>query len=313
MEIKSIKMKTAVSQKEQKGNLEVFLEMKADGTEQGKVFLWAQLIDENGDEADRIFPMELESQTQFCMEVEKVHMWNMEDPYLYELVLELRDEESRLLGCTSKKTAFWIGEKVNDKMLLNGETVVFRRVENEKRVKEALRENDWEEKITELLAENKRRYKNCLCLPVSLHSPRLQELCLEYGICLLEEEEDVIQDIEHAPLISVSSEGKENPDFEIQVVEEGVLIENKSRFINVNIYALQCEILKEDTLLQQSVVEADIPAGSSRYLELPFIKPQNPGTYRYRVSLCLKKDMPWAKKGYAAASGETLISNMWLG
>ena len=104
-----------------------------------------------------------------------------------------------------------------------------------------------------------------------------------------------------------------HPDFEIQVVEDGVLIENKSCFINTNVYSLRCEILSEERILQQSMVEADVSAGSSRYLELPFIKPQKPGIYRYCVSLCLKKDMFWGKKGTVVARGEALISNLWLG
>lgn len=317
MGIQKIQIKTSIDKEFLLGSLEVFVEadVKREQTEEtsGKVFLWAQLLDEQKEEADRIFPVELEEETQFCMEVKCPKLWNTEYPCLYELVLELRDEENRLLGCTSRMTGFWRAEAQDDILYLNDRSMNWRRVgrKEERKLTAYLEEwvsgypvnSDAAEQIRGLLANLRNTYKNCLFLPQPLCTTDVRELCLSYGMLLLEEDRTFAE----------GTQMGEHPDFELQVVEEGVLIENRSRFVNTNVYALQCEILLGERILQQSVVEADVPAGSSRYLELPFIKPRNPGMYRYRVSLCLKKDMPWGEKGTAVASGETLISNMWFG
>lgn len=309
MQIKEIILKTTLDMEKDLGSLEVFVEATAEEDEQGTVFLWAQLVDSEKREADRIFPMELEKQTQFCMEVENPCLWNTEHPYLYELILELRDEENRLLGCTTKMIGFYHIQVEEEHLLLNGKKMQWRKSDQELQLALKLERGISEEELQQYLSELKRQYCNCLYLPEHLCSPDVKDLCVGCGILLLNDEQKG-----YAQQKQLSTfEGAENPDFEMQVVEDGVLIENKSKFVNTNVYALRCEIFGEYRILQQSVVEADVPAGSSRYVELPFIKPQNPGMYRYRVSLCLKKDSMWEKKGYAVASSETMISNLWLG
>ena len=55
----------------------------------------------------------------------------------------------------------------------------------------------------------------------------------------------------------------------------------------------------------------DVPAGTSKFVDIPFRCPAESGEYRYQVSLCLKKDVIWAPKGYVIATAETKISNLY--
>ena len=102
VQISKIKIKSTIDDDFQTGNLEVILHANAEET----VFLCAQLLDRNGAEVDRIFPIAVEREMDFCMQVTAVNLWNAESVYLYDLVMELRDEKMQLLGSTVKKIAF---------------------------------------------------------------------------------------------------------------------------------------------------------------------------------------------------------------
>lgn len=321
MQIKEIKKNTYLDMEQKLGSLEVFVEADKGKETEGKIFLWAQLLDEQGEETDRIFPMELEAQTQFCMEVVNPKLWNTDYPFLYELVLELRDEEQRLLGCTSQWVGFYHISVTEEFLLLNEKPIIWKMLQTYGKSYLAIKSlaqtmvSDGEigDQEEEILFELRRAQYNCLSVPAHLYSNRFFWSCAEHGIVLLDADMDITgcQNVLRSGMDAENLDGI-HPSFEIQVVEDGALIENRSFFVNTNVYGLCCEILSEHRILQQSVVEADIPAGKKRYLELPFIKLRNPGIYLYRVALCLKKDMPWGEKGEVIAAGESLISNLWL-
>lgn len=273
--------------------------------EMEKHFLWAQLLDEDGMEVDRIFPLEVEEEVQFCMQAEAVRLWDGEKPYLYHLNLELRDEENRLLGCVEKKIAFRIWEIKNDVLFLNEKAVRIHLEKDTELFCEPQMSYDWERAVKEKLSDMKKRRRNALYLPKEYRTPVLQELCLSFGIYLLNEEK-----YRAAGGLAEAEETEE--DFTLEVIEQGVLIENHSQYINASEYDLYYELFDGEKILQRSVMEADVPAGTGRYLELPFIKPQNPGEYSYRVSLRLRKEEPWGKKGDVVAMGETRVSNLWM-
>lgn len=297
MEIRSITVKSSVEEGMQKGNLEVFVQAERMKEKDHPVFLWAQLADEDGQEADRIFPVELEEETSFCMEVSPVRLWNMEQPQMYDLILELRDETNRLLGTTVRKTAFFIRSQEEDKLCLNGKRITVCSDPESGRVEELLQKNGTEEEIKEQLGRIRCAGRNALVLPKRYLEEKVFQWCLEYGILLVEKEQESLV----------------RPDFSIQVVEDGALIENHSVFADLKEYDLYCEIEQEGTVIQRNVVRAEAAPGSTRYLELPFVRPSKPGVYCYRVSVCLRKDQPWAGKGSAVAMGETIITNLWMG
>ena len=107
-------------------------------------------------------------------------------------------------------------------------------------------------------------------------------------------------------------ENEKNPDFQLQVIQTGVLIENRSTFVNASEYNIHYEILDSSgKKCSENELCTDVPAGTSKFVDIPFQCPAEPGEYRYQVSLCLKKDVIWAPKGYVIATTETKISNLY--
>ena len=107
MQITDIDIRVWAEKEGEMGNLEVTMRCSAPG----KGFVCAQLLSEEDQEEDRIFPVPVEEEIAFCMQVSPVRLWDTERAYLYKLALELRDEQMRLLGCTVKKLAFQRTEK----------------------------------------------------------------------------------------------------------------------------------------------------------------------------------------------------------
>lgn len=297
-------MKIHTSVMDDTGSLEVTIQMEEPEndseeryirSEKDTVYLWAQLTDRNGTEADRIFPVPAEGEVQFCMQADTPVLWNAEDPYLYDLVLELRDAQNRLLGCTVKKIAFYRWEEKDGILLLNGK-------------EPGLRVFSCTEADGEALAACKRSFCNAVVLPKEKRTQRAHELCLEYGVYLLEAEK----------VKTPEKDGgvpEKNPDFELNVINQGVLVENKSIYVNADRYELYYSLKKEgaDRLFSAGILTVDIPAGASRYVELEFCRPDEPGNYIYHAALRIKEKTPWADQGAEIAVSEIRLANLFLG
>lgn len=342
LEVTEIKIKTVVDITENVGNLEAVLSMRGEG----EAFLCAQLLDEEGTEADRIFPVPMEEKTDFCMRAETVRLWNPEQPYLYELVLELRDAQMMLLGSTSKKIAFFYSEEKDGVFYLNGKEFPLRCV----REQTGANEEAGEAYLRCCLRRWKQQHYNAVCADVSGDHSFLRELCAEYGLYLIEKDcgvdtdgcddadryddadrcddtdrcrscaagsgrRDLIPISELPGTPAATDTAQTAPEFDIQVVQQGALIENRSVFTNASVYELYYEVrdLRGAQTLSEGVTEADVPAGSSRYIEVPFTHPAQSGEFLYRVTLRLKKDAPWAQKACEIAAGESVLTNLYDG
>lgn len=268
--------------------------------------LTACIIDREGKEMDRIFPLPLEKEMQFCMRVEEPQLWNAEEPYCYQLVLEIVEGENFCQDRRVEPIAFSNWMIVNGQTCINGKLVSFRAVSLPEQIKD-------ETALQNFLRTMKQKFQNTLLVKSGEKSAQLKRWCLEYGIYLLEVGKDIDAGWLRARL-DMEKEKKENPDFQLQVVQTGVLIENKSTFADASQYYLRCEILDAaGKVVWAEKLCTDVPAGSSKYVDIPFERPSEPGEYLYRAALCLKEDVPWAPKGYAIASAETKISNLYEG
>ena len=266
--------------------------------------LCASLIDREGKEIDRIFPLPIEGEMQFCMCVEEPKLWNAEDPYCYQLILEIMEGEEYCQDRRVEPVAFWIWKITGGQTCMNNKAISFRPAV----LPDGINAPD-DQKI--FLQKMKKSFLNTLLVKPEEKSGQLVKMCLEYGIYLLEDGNDV-----DASWLRARMERKKeediNPDFHLQVVQTGVLIENKNTFVDAAEYELCCEIQdKSGKTIFENKLCTEVPAGTSKYVDIPFETPAEPETYRYRVALCLKKDTPWAPKGYEIAFGETLISNLY--
>ena len=269
-----------------------------------RTVLCACLISRDGQEMDRIFPLPLEEEMQFCMRVEEPQLWNAEKPYCYQLVLEIMEGQNFCQDRRVEPVAFTGWKIIDGKTCINGKAVTFRGVEFPEGKKEP-------EEIQEFLKKMKQNFQNTLLVKTGQKNAQLRRWCLEYGIYLLEEGKDVDAGWLRARL-DLDKEKGNNPDFSLQVVQTGVLIENRSTFANASEYGLQYEILDDSgNKWSENELCADVPAGTSKYVDMPFERPSQPGEYTYRVELRLKKDAAWAPKGYAIVSAETKIANLY--
>ena len=265
--------------------------------------LCACVIDAEGKEKDRIFPLPLENEISFCMRVEQPKLWNAEDPYCYQLILEILEGENFSHDRRTESLAFWDWKIVGGQTCINGKEVNFRAA--------ALPEGKKASEVQQFLRIMKQTYKNTLLIKADEKNHQLEKWCREYGIYLLEDGQDADAGWLRARL-DLNRENEKNPDFQLQVVQTGVLIENHSTFINASEYNLHYEILDSSgKKCSENELCTDVPAGTSKFVDIPFRCPAEPGEYRYQVSLCLKKDVIWAPKGYVIATTETKISNLY--
>ncbi|WP_207645510.1 DUF4981 domain-containing protein [Marvinbryantia formatexigens] len=339
MQITDIDIRVWAEKEGEMGNLEVTMRCSAPG----KGFVCAQLLSEEDQEEDRIFPVPVEEEIAFCMQVSPVRLWDTERAYLYKLALELRDEQMRLLGCTVKKLAFQRTEKEQGELWLNEREIRLRpwccceeelreELELSGEMQTGFCENtiadNLEKRLRCWLAAIRRGRYNALFVAWENTKSGLRrmlaELCPEYGLYYDEETEcgskaEMVQETQAGVFpdaaFSADSEraGVAAPvsGFELNVTQEGVLLENHCLFVNASEYELRYALLHNGETVCDGSLCADVPPGSGRYIELPFAALHEAGEYVYRVSLHLKQDTPWAARGYEIAAGESLISNLF--
>lgn len=77
--------------------------------------LCACVMDAEGNEKDRIFPLPLENEISFCMRVEQPKLWNAEDPYCYNSFWRLWKERISVMIAEQSCWRFAIGKSWGDR------------------------------------------------------------------------------------------------------------------------------------------------------------------------------------------------------
>ena len=129
--------------------------------------LSACLVDRDGQEMDRIFPLPLEEEMQFCMRAEDPQLWNAEDPYCYQLVLEIMEGENFCQDRRVEPVAFSGWKIVDGQTCINGKAVVFRGVALPEEKKES-------EDIQKFLQKIKQNFQNTLLVKAEQKSAQLE-------------------------------------------------------------------------------------------------------------------------------------------
>lgn len=167
----------------QDGKLEV--EMRFSG-EWKNCRVKAVLKDREGRMRCRFDQILREERLAFAGEVGKVRAWSGEEPYLYELEIELLDGQDRTVEIVSQKTGFRRFELKNKIMYLNGKRIVFNGINRHEfnvRRGRAVTEQDMLWDIRFLKQQNINAVRTCHYPDHSLW----YELCDEYGIYLIDE------------------------------------------------------------------------------------------------------------------------------
>jgi len=125
-------------------------------------------------------------QAQLSSLVERPQLWSAEKPYLYTLVLSLKDENGRLLETESCKVGFRRFEIKDGLMQINGQRIMFRGVNRHEFDCERGRSVDEASMLTDILLMKKYNI-NAVRTSHYPNHPRWYELCDEYGLYVIDE------------------------------------------------------------------------------------------------------------------------------
>ena len=126
------------------------------------------------------------TELRFQEDVKDVQRWSAETPYLYHLVLELRDRYGKTLEAVTSKIGFRTTEVRNGRLLVNGAAVLLKGVnrhEHDPFTAHVISEESMRRDIELMKQSNINAVRTCH-YP---NDPRWYELCDEYGLYLVDE------------------------------------------------------------------------------------------------------------------------------
>ncbi len=128
--------------------------------------------------------MSISSEYNFAVKNPK--LWSAEEPYLYDLMIEVMDEDNHITEVIQQKVGFRRFEIKNSIMMLNGKRIVFKGVnrhEFSSKTGRYVSEEEMEQDIFTMKRNNINAIRTC-------HYPddsRLYHLCDKYGIYMIDE------------------------------------------------------------------------------------------------------------------------------
>ena len=160
---------------------EAVLALKPEVSGSGSVT--AVLTDAAGNE---IFRKDLHPGKEALLEILSPRLWSAEDPYLYDLKLEMRDDAGRMAETVTEKVGFRRFEIRDAIMYLNGKRIVFRGVNRHEFCCESGRVIN-EDIIRTDLVTMKRNNINAIRTCHYPNRTALYRLCDEYGLYVIDE------------------------------------------------------------------------------------------------------------------------------
>ena len=151
------------------------------------------------------------------------HLWNAEDPYLYRLVVSLRDAAGRAEMSASFAVGVRQVEIRGDRLLLNGRRLVFKGVNRHEFDTDTGRVPSYGTMLADILLL-KRSNVNAVRTSHYPNDPRWYDLCDEYGIYLVDE-----CDLETHGFGEVVQNVTDRPDWEAVCVDRMVRTVSRDR------------------------------------------------------------------------------------
>ena len=128
----------------------------------------------------------LEEESQYVMKVENPELWSAESPVLYDLLLEVMDENGQVTEVIPQRVGFRRFEMKDSIMMLNGKRIVFKGVNRHEFSSVSGRVVSREELVKDLVTMT----QNNINAIRTCHYPDavgIYELCDEYGIYMIAE------------------------------------------------------------------------------------------------------------------------------
>ena len=157
------------------------LVLKAEGRGKAKITLFDQEETVASCEAD------LDGDETVCvMKVEQPKLWSAEDPYLYQILIEVSDENGEITEVIPQHTGFRRFEMKNSLMMLNGKRIVFKGVNRHEFSSLTGRQVNRQDVIKDIITMK----QNNINAIRTCHYPddvMIYDLCDEYGLYLIAE------------------------------------------------------------------------------------------------------------------------------
>lgn len=157
------------------------LVLKAEGRGKAKITLFDQEETVASCEAD------LDGDETVCvMKVDQPRLWSAEDPYLYQILIEVSDENGEITEVIPQHTGFRRFEMKNSLMMLNGKRIVFKGVNRHEFSSLTGRQVNREDVIKDIITMK----QNNINAIRTCHYPddvMIYDLCDEYGLYLIAE------------------------------------------------------------------------------------------------------------------------------
>lgn len=159
-------------------------DLKLQGLSASKIL--AELVNSNGDLVCSTNGNVKDGKWSISMSLDKPELWSAESPYLYQLYIQLFNEEGQLVEVVPQKFGFRRFELLNKVMCLNGERIVFKGVNRHEfnpRRGRAITKEDMIWDIQTLKQNNINAVRTS-------HYPNQSywyELCDEYGVYVIDE------------------------------------------------------------------------------------------------------------------------------
>ena len=157
------------------------LVLKTEGRGKAKITLFDQ------DETVASCEADLDGDETVCvMKVDQPRLWSAEDPYLYQILIEVSDENGEITEVIPQHTGFRRFEMKNSLMMLNGKRIVFKGVNRHEFSSLTGRQVNREDVIKDIITMK----QNNINAIRTCHYPddvMIYDLCDEYGLYLIAE------------------------------------------------------------------------------------------------------------------------------
>ena len=138
-----------------------------------------------GENVQKTAKVKLEKSSHVSISVQAPHLWSAEDPYLYELKIEVK-KDGETKECISQKVGFRRFEMKDNIMCLNGKRIVFKGVNRHEFSSKTGRAVSTEEIVKDIVTM-KRNNINAIRTCHYPDAVGIYELCDEYGIYMIAE------------------------------------------------------------------------------------------------------------------------------
>lgn len=100
-------------------------------------------------------------------------------------------------------------------------------------------------------------------------------------------------------------------DIKLECEKEGFYIKNKNNFISTEKYSFVIKLKKEDTIIEEKIVDIIVMPGEEKFLKYDFENIQVTGEYVVDISCQIKNNEKWASSGHEIAFGQFIYNEIY--